>query len=127
MVIFQVYLMIKNKQELQMLNAHKLLIEGKYKESLSIFLCLLSKSKDCDQRCILIGLGMNYYFLKEYYKSIDYFLKAFNKSDSSDTTADYDIWEACEIIYQKISNKSVISQYYELLSLTGVIKNKPGK
>ena len=79
--------------------AIKLHIGKRYEESIACFEKIIEKFPD-DNASSYNLIGANYFFLGEYEKAIDFYLKALETGEDLDTI-DFNVWESCvELIRQ---------------------------
>lgn len=102
----------KNDEDALMREASSAMTSGNFDKSIQLYQKLADTYSE-KKGLYLSQVGAAYYFLKDYTKAIEYYLKA--KENGADSAMiDDNIWEACETIYEMDkTDKTAIEKYVE--------------
>ncbi len=101
----------KNKENSLMRQASSMLTSRRFNESIELYK-KLAENYPNNKGLYLSQVGAGFYFLNDFDKAIEYYLKAKNENADSNMMDD-NIWEACEAIYKKNNDKKAIERYFE--------------
>ncbi|GAA3649446.1 tetratricopeptide repeat protein [Flavivirga jejuensis] len=101
----------KDDENSLMRQASNMLTNRKFDESIEFYKRLAENYPE-NKGLYLSQVGVGFYFLNDFDKAIEYYLKAKNEGADSNMMDD-NIWEACEAIYNKNNDKKAIERYLE--------------
>jgi len=101
----------KNGENKLMREASSALTGGEFKKSIELY-NLLAENYTENSGLYLSQVGVSYYFLNDFNKAIEYYLKALSNGAAS-SMMDDNIWEACEEIYERKKDKIQMERYLE--------------